>query len=504
MDETRQPAADAGGRRPNVLFVSVDQWPGGLLGVAGHPVIETPTLDRLAANGIFFPNAYSECPICIPARRSMMTGADPQAHGDRRFQPALEMPALPTLARTFRDNGYQATAVGKLHVYPPRDRIGFDDVILSEEGRPHLGGPDDYDIFLADQGHPGQGFMHGMSNNEYAWRTWHLPEHCHATNWATDQMCRTIKRRDPTRPALWHLSYVYPHPPIVPLACYFERYARREVDAPVLGEWARDTNALPPALKEVVNFWARLKPEELADMRRAFYAQCTHIDHQLRLVIGTLREEGLLDDTIILFTSDHGDMLGDHGLYAKRVMYQGSARIPMILVGTAGCGRVGHHRVDDRLVGLQDVMPTLIDLCGLPVPESCTGRSMVAGPSRDILYCEALEGANAMRMVTDGRYKLIWYPCGNAVQLFDLHADPRELDDLSGHPDQAGTRRRLEQALAARLYGGDIAWVADGRLVGFPAIEVPPRPNRDLSGQRGLHFPPPPRTDPAKIVGTPG
>src|SRR5688572_18999209 len=126
--------------RPNVLLVTVDQWPGRALACAGHPAIETPTLDRLAHLGVQFARAYAECPICIPARRSLMTGTSARIHGDRTFQPALPMPELPTLAQCFRDAGYQATAIGKLHVYPKRDRIGFDDAIIAEEGRGHLGG----------------------------------------------------------------------------------------------------------------------------------------------------------------------------------------------------------------------------------------------------------------------------------------------------------------------------------------------------------------------------
>ena len=486
--------------RPNVLFVTVDQWPGHLLGIEGHPVVETPTLDQLARNGVRFTRAYSECPICIPARRTMMTGTDPRTHGDRVFQPALRMPDLPTLAGTFGAAGYQTFAVGKLHVYPPRDRIGFDDVLLAEEGRPHLGTVDDHDLFLADRGFPGRQFMHGMSNNDYAWRTWHLPEDCHVTNWATAQMCRTIKRRDPTRPAFWHLSYTHPHPPLVPLASYFERYARREMDLPAMGDWAQDEAALPAALRMVRHFWPALPPDALADARRAFYALCTHIDHQLRLVIGTLREEALLDDTIILVTSDHGDLLGDHGLWAKRYLYDGSARVPMILVGPAR-GGLGHGRTDDHLVGLQDVMPTLLDLAGIPAPDSCTGLSMVGGRRREVLYAEALDGAKATRMVTDGPHKLIWYPAGNVIQLFDLARDPRELADRADDPAYAPVRRRLEEALVAALYGEDEAWIADGRLAGFPAPEVGPAPNRGLFGQRGLHYPTPPLTDPGEVVG---
>src|SRR5215510_2603374 len=117
----------------NVLLISVDQWPAALLGVAGHPVIETPTLDALARGGTRYSRAYSEVPICIPARRSLMTGTTARRHGDRLFQPDMRMPNLPTMPAVFRAAGYQTFAVGKLHVYPPRARIGFDDALVVEE-----------------------------------------------------------------------------------------------------------------------------------------------------------------------------------------------------------------------------------------------------------------------------------------------------------------------------------------------------------------------------------
>ena len=121
---------------PNVLLVIVDQWAGSLLGCAGHPTVQTPTLDQLARNGVRFANAYSESPICIPARRSLYTGTSPRTHGDRVFRKSGTMPPVPTIAQCFRDAGYQAFCVGKLHVFPERDRIGYDDVLLAEEGRP--------------------------------------------------------------------------------------------------------------------------------------------------------------------------------------------------------------------------------------------------------------------------------------------------------------------------------------------------------------------------------
>ena len=238
--------------KPNILLISTDHWPAALLGVAGHPVIQTPTLDSLARSGTRFSNAYSECPVCIPARRTLMTGTTPRTHGDRVFDETLTMPQLPTMAETFRSAGYQATAVGKLHVYPQRNRIGFDDVILDEEGRTQYGVIDDYEIFLADQGYAGQQFWHGMSNNEYSWRPWHLPEHTHATNWATQQMCKTIKRRNPNKPSFWYLSYTHPHPPLVPIHTYFERYTRKNIPLPLQSHWSNETQLT--FLKNIKNF----------------------------------------------------------------------------------------------------------------------------------------------------------------------------------------------------------------------------------------------------------
>lgn len=492
--------------RPNVLLITVDQWPGQMLGCAGHPTVLTPTLDQLARNGIRYTNAYAETPICIPARRTLMTGTTTKTHGDRVFGTTNTMPKhLPTIADAFRGAGYQTLCVGKLHVYPPRDRIGFDNVLLSEEGRPHLGGPDDHDIYLADQGHPGKQFLHGMNNNNYMHRAWHLPEDCHVTNWASFTMAREMRRRDPTRPAFWCLSYTAPHPPLVPLQTYMDLYRQFIPPAPLTAPWSAADAELPFALKMVRNYWPALPPQVLEEVRRAFYAMATHIDHQLRVVIGTLREEGLLDDTVILITADHGDMLGDHGLYAKRTYYQGSSNIPCILVGRAADARIGTDRVDHRLVGLQDVMPTLLDLAGIPVPATVEGQSMLAPTPRAVLTGDTLENNGATRMAHDGRHKLIWYPAGNAFQLFDLERDPTEAENRAADPDYAAIRARLSAALAEAAWGSDLdgGWVRDGVLHGFDPGPYPGRPDRSLSGQRGLHYPQPPAFAPDKMVGFP-
>jgi arylsulfatase A-like enzyme len=447
----------------------------------------TPTLNHLAANGVMFTEAYTTTPTCIPARRALMTGTSARTHGDRVFNEHLEMdPKLPTMPQLFRNAGYQAYAVGKLHVYPQRDRIGFDDVILCEEGRRHLSGlVDDYEQFLKDEGFAGQELTHAMGNNRYGVRPWHLPERLHPTNWTTRRMCQEIRRRDPTRPGFWYCSYITPHPPITPPRDYMDLYQSIGVDEPVVAPWAEDFDRLPYALKKHRANWLDLNPLETRQARIGFYAQCTYIDHQVALLIGTLREEGLLDDTIVMVVSDHGDMLGNHRFWAKPPMFEWSAKIPMILVPTASYDRVGHRQQDDRLAALRDVAPTLLDLCDVPIPETMEGNSLIGDHRRDSLYCEHHEGPQAMRMIRAGDHKLIWYPVGNRFQLFDVIGDPMEMNDLADSPSHAQVRADLTQLLTEELYGSDLEWVKNGTIVGEPdrPFEIPT--NRGLSGQRG-------------------
>ena len=490
--------------KPNILLIVFDQWSGTRLGVAGHPIVETPTIDQVARNGIYFKHAYSESPICIPARRSLMTGTTSRTHGDRIFNKSGFMPSFPTIAESFRSANYQAYCIGKLHVYPERDRIGYDDVLLAEEGRPHLA-IDDHDIYLAEHGFAGKQFLHGMSNNNYMQRPWHLPEECHVTNWITTEMCKTIKRRDPTRPAFWTVSYTHPHPPLVPLESYLAYYRQCDIDGPLTAPWAQNAEDLPHALRAVHNYWPKQKTAALNETRRAYYALSTHIDHQLRVVFGTLREEKLLDNTIVLICADHGDMLGDFGLYGKRLFYESAARIPFVLMGLPDDERTPAGIADNRLVGLQDVMPTLLDLAGIAVPESCDGLSVVGKKKRETLYGEVLENNSASRMIHNGRHKLIWYPAGNQMQLFDLKLDPDELNNVIDDPSYTDLRQDLSARLAAHCYGKDVdeGWVKGGKLIGYdPGLYVP-KPDRPLPAQRGLHYPQPPQGNSNPTAGFP-
>lgn len=480
-------------KKPNILIICVDHWPGRLIGAAGHKYIMTPTLDSLAESGVHFTRAYSSTPTCIPARRELMTGVSARTHGDRSFKETLPMPEdLHTMPELFCREGYQTYAAGKLHVYPQRARIGFENVLLHEEGRHHLDNfKDDYELYLERRGLSGRELTHGMGNNQYSTRPWHLEEEDHPTNWTTREMCRQIKRRDPTRPGFWFCSYAAPHPPLTPPAEYFNLYTEREIDKPFMGTWAEDFGLLPYALKYHRKKFPELDLNETDLARKAFYAQCTYIDHQIRLLIGTLREECLLDDTILVFTGDHGDMLGNHNLWAKPPMFEYSVNIPLLISVPPGivpeekaCG------TREDFAALRDIMPTLLDLCGVAVPPQVEGISLYSGSPRSSIYCEHFENELAMRMIRKSDYKLIWYPAGNRFQLFNLSEDPCELEDLSEDKSFSGIMEDLKSTFIDNLYGSDVDWVEQGKIIGFPDKPFRKNPEmrktaRGLLAQRG-------------------
>ncbi len=473
-------------KQPNVLLICTDHWGGRFLGCDGHPVVMTPTIDQLARSGTRFDCAYSACPTCIPARRTLMTGMTARSHGDRTFNERLRMPDAPTMAQCFRDAGYQAYAVGKLHVYPQRNRIGFDDVILNEEGRHHLEGlADDWELYLQEQGYTGQEYASGLCNNDFVTRAWHLPEHCHPTNWAAREMNKVMHRRDRDKPAFWYLSFVGPHQPVWPLQTYVDMYNHASIDKPVFGDWSQNYEDLPYLPHNLNQRFAISHGNDLAVelARRHFYATITHIDHQIRTVIGYLREQGELENTIIAFTADHGEMLGDHGMWTKTVMYDGSNRIPLVISLPEGDDRLPRASVDSRIAEIGDIMPTLLELAGIDVPDTVECRSLLSDDKREYLY-----GDKSTRMIRTDAHKLIYYAAGNQFQLFDMQNDPRETNDLADDPSYADITANLTEALISELYGEDLQWVKDGKLVGLPLPESETVVDRGLAGQRGYRF----------------
>ena len=206
------------------------------------------------------------------------------------------------------------------------------------------------------------------------------------------------------------------------------------------------------------------------------------------MVIGLLREEGILDETIILITGDHGEMLGNHGVFGIGDFFDDSAKIHMMLVPPPGYSDVGFRRRDDRLAVLADEMPTLLEMCDIPVPSSVEGLSLIGDERRDFVYGGFMEDDRAERMVHDGRYKLIYYPVGNRVQLFDLELDPNETHDLSGNGTDGEAQERLTKLMIENLYGSDLDWLDGDKLVGLPDRVPTHEPDPGLRKQRGLRF----------------
>lgn len=423
--------------RPNVVLIMTDQQRGDCVGLDPNAPegLQTPNLDWLGGTGAFFGRGYSECPSCIPARRSLMTGTAPASNGVVGFQ-GTEWHPKHTLAGELSRAGYQTEMIGKLHLSPMRKRYGFEHMQLADSTR---GRENDYVDWL--QEHHGRtevdpGMAHGISPNGWVGRPHHLPEEQMHTFWCVDRAMAFLKKRDPSTPFFLNLSFIDPHPPLTPPGVYYDRYINRALPEPVVGDWAAQYDAPPKGLDPDASEIC-LSAHDMQCARAAYYGMVNFIDDQIGRLIQF--ERGLLNDCLVIFTSDHGEMLGDHHLFRKTWPFEASARVPFLIRPPRSWG--APESVTCRTpVGLQDIMPTILDACGLELPETCTGRSLmpvVRGESdgvRDVLHgehsgCYAYEHGN--HFVTDGRYKYVWFTQAGREHLFDLDEDPHELRDLS-------------------------------------------------------------------------
>jgi arylsulfatase A-like enzyme len=473
-------------QRPNLILINVDQWRADALSFLGHPVVETPHLDGIAARGVHFRQAYTAVPSCIAARASLLTGLTPRSHGRVGYRDGVDWDYEVTLPGLLADAGYHTQAVGKMHVSPARNLMGFHNVIL-HDGYLHYERLDAQDLHLVDDYLPWLRAQHGpfadyvdtgIGCNGYVVRPWVYEDMLHPTAWVTSQAVDFLRRRDPRKPFFLFVSYHRPHPPLDPPADYLAMYEQKPLPPLPEGAWSE---VLPDSMGALDSPIPR-DPAQRDRARRAYYAQITFIDHQLNRLIHALHAHGVLDDTAILFCSDHGEMLYDHGLVAKATPYDGSARVPFLLMlpqsweGSRGA-------TVDAPVALRDVLPTLCDLAGVPVPESVEGRSVVPfcrdeSPAwRSFIHGEHAAGPWSNQWLTDGEWKYVWFSQQGIEQLFHLAEDPQEMHDLASERSAvvARWRERLIDALAGREEG----YVQDGDLV------VGQTPQRTL-GEAGL------------------
>lgn len=473
--------------RPNVVLICVDQWRGDCLGVDGHPLLATPHLDSLAIRGARFRHAYSATPTCVPARATLYTGSEPIRHGRVGYLDRVPWDYPVTMAGEFSAHGYQTQAIGKMHVYPERNLLGFHHVLL-HDGYLHAARLrhrpfafiDDYLPWLrakAGSDAAADYVDNGLNCNSVVARPWDKAEWLHPTTWVATHGIDFLYRRDPAKPFFLYLSFHRPHPPYDPPTWAFEQYLDTPPYRPVVGDWFDAYEEWAQDHRHDAHV-ARFPARTLHRARAGYYGHMAHIEMQINRFWEALAEFGLADNTYFCFVSDHGEMLGDHHLFRKGYPYEGSARIPFILSGPTDSGIVPGI-VRDEVVELRDVLPTLLDCAGLPVPDQVDGRSVLGlargetSPWREWLHGEHTLFGQSVQWITNGREKYIWMSGSGREQLFDLDSDPGEEHDLSREPASADRVERWRSVLTEELRDREERFVEDGKLaIGRPVYPV--------------------------------
>lgn len=460
--------------RPNILIIMADQLVAELTGVYGHPVVRTPNLERLAKRGVRFDSAYCAYPVCSPSRSSLLSGrfASTNSAWDNAAPIASDLPMLP---HYLANAGYESALSGKMHFVGADQVHGFTKRLTTdmfpstlawtpnrnEVGRfVHPGNPDGPPIAID---YVNAGPVQWTEQLQFDEET-----HYRAIEYIRSR--RTTKQGSLQVPAgkaddgPWMLvaSYHHPHEPFLAPQRYWDAYADDEI-APVR------VKASPDLPRTVMDEWVDtlhgVANVELSDeaeeyrTRRAYYSLVTYIDDKVGELLDALEESGHGDDTIVVFTSDHGDMLGERGMVQKRAFYEWSARVPLIIAG----GPVAMKgATSDVPVSLIDIVPTLCEIVEVD-PVRQDGRS-VAGeldgrpidPDIPVFVEYHSEGVYAPCWLRrKGSMKYV-YVHGHGEQLFDLASDPDELRDLSAQADYADYVAKARAEILARFDPDDI------------------------------------------------
>jgi arylsulfatase A-like enzyme len=479
--------------KPNIILIVCDQFRGDCLGADGHPVVQTPNLDYLAACGTRFRHAYSAVPSCIPARATLWTGQN-QWHtgilGMGWGQGPVPNDFPHTLAGELTGVGYRTHMIGKGHFSPQRALMGFNSTELDESGRTLVHGfEDEYREWFDRHAPPGVSpDDHGINWNSWLARPWHTEEYLHPSAWTISRALEFLEGHPADRPFFLNISFARPHSPYVPPRPYFDMYLHDATPAPHVGKWAAKHDKPKDAVDP--NAWrGRMTDSQVHRARSGYYGEITFIDHQIGRLMNWMdrfRREALAR-TWIVFASDHGDMQGDHHLWRKTYAYEGSSRIPLLVVPPKEIGRPD-RKTADEVVELRDIMPTLLDATGLPIPQTVDGASLLplldAPPQqwRSYLHgehCTCYSAEQEMHFVTDGRRKFIWLPRINRTQFFDLETDPAELNDLVRDGRREDEVQLWRERLIDELKNRDCGWVKNGELY-CPADEPLISPYKDV------------------------
>ena len=465
------PVVPEPGTRPNIVFIITDQQRFDTIGALGYDWVDTPNLDRLVREGTTFTRTYVTAPSCSPSRASLFTGVYPHSLGVLRNEELWRHSWVESLAGA----GYRCVNVGKMHTYPWETPLGFDErTVVENKDRDHPNVP-----FFHDQWDKAL-FTHGyrkptrtVHREEPGYRDrlgafeWELPEELHSDNFVGDHARWWLDTYPGNEPFFLQVGFPGPHPPYDPVRRHLEAYRDRDVPLPVRSQ--ADIEAQPDALKELrrqhlevdhdsVVHLENPTDEQCRRQRRHYLANITQIDEQIGLLLDALAQRGVLENTVVVFTSDHGDCLGDHGHSQKWTMYEPSVRVPAIVWGP---GRVTAGRRIEALTSMMDLGPTVLELAGLTPPawmeatsllpalagQAWQGREQVfAEHARDLL----LTGTELMTMVRDERWKYVEFVDSDQGQLFDLIGDPHEEESLweSQQPEAVAVRQRMAMVIS--------------------------------------------------------
>ena len=416
------------GKKANVLILFSDQQRYDTINYAGYSHMITPNLDRLASGGCTYINAHSTNPVCMPARHDLLTGLPGRAHG---YYGNHDVPirdyGLPTLPRIFSENGYRTAAVGKMHFYPARVHHGYNEMFLMEE-LPVNRQDDQYATWLEKEGLGNIQNLHGVRPHVY-----HVPqtaqtdERHHGSTWVADKTIEWLEGNK-DKPFFLFASWIHPHPPWNIPQEIKGIYKDRELPDPI----PRSRCCLDCQDKDEW-FGDNETEEEIRKIREAYYTAVTLVDKNIGRVLDYLDKKRILDDTLVIFASDHGEMLKDKGYYSKATAYDGSVRIPFIIRYPE---KFGKGELKNEFVDLFDIMPTCLEVCGLKYNGNkyqLIGGSLCSdNPIRDRTIQISSFGAGDRRwvMCRNQRYKYIYHYNQGIEELYEMLEDPGELNNL--------------------------------------------------------------------------
>ncbi len=436
--------------RPNILVVMADQMTPFMTGPYGHPVAQTPAMDALAAKGTVFENAYCNAPLCCPSRASMMTGRLGSAIG--AYDNASELPAqIPTFVHHLRRAGYETTLSGKMHFVGPDQLHGFEHRLTTDIYPAGIQWIPDW-----SKGNvPNPSNRGPMANllDQSGVCDWSLQlDYDEETHFRAMEYLRRVGReaKGGSREQPWFLcvSYTHPHDPFCTTRAYWDRYEGADIPMPE----APPADHQPHEVDDWVDTFHGLKQrpmteEDIRTARRGYLGSISYIDDKLKDMVDALDTFGMRENTIVIFVSDHGEMIGEHGHVFKRTHYEWSVRVPLI-VSVPGQEAKGERIT--KVVSLVDLFPTLLDMAGLEIPAGLDGQSvlpLVHGQQEDWpdeMICENLgEGTwRPVRQIRRGRYMYV-YVHGAPPLLYDLEADPGQWVNLAGRPELAEVEAEL-------------------------------------------------------------